>query len=168
MSFTHTAWVCVVHYLNLYETFTGLVERYGVPPQKLKLEITESVFMNDSRKTIRLIERLQAYGFEVEIDDFGSGYSSLNLLKNVNADVLKIDMGFLRETQDRSRSRMILNFVISMSKELGMPVVSEGVETQSQVDYLRSIGCDIFQGYYYSRPLPVQEFEEKYFPGTEK
>ncbi|MBQ9327211.1 MAG: EAL domain-containing protein [Solobacterium sp.] len=153
------------YYLDLYETFTKLVGSYGVPPSKLKLEITESVFMSDAQKTIRLINRLQAFGFEVEIDDFGSGYSSLNLLKDLNANVLKIDMGFLRETENKSRSRTILNAVIAMSKGLGMPVVSEGVETRSQVDYLREIGCDIFQGFFYSRPIPVREFEEKYFPG---
>ncbi|MBP3869195.1 MAG: GGDEF domain-containing protein [Solobacterium sp.] len=153
-------------YLDLYETFTSLVGKYGVPPRKLKLEITESVFMSDATKTIELIERLQSFGFEVEIDDFGSGYSSLNLLKDLSADVLKIDMGFLRETENKSRSRTILNAVISMSKGLGMPVVSEGVETKAQVEYLRNIGCDIFQGYFYSKPIPISEFEQKYFPGV--
>lgn len=154
------------YYLDLYETFTKLVGKYGVPPRKLKLEITESVFMSDAEKTIHLIERLQAFGFEMEIDDFGSGFSSLNLLKDFSADVLKIDMGFLRETENKSRSRTILNAVIAMSKGLGMPVVSEGVETEAQVKYLREIGCDIFQGFYYSRPLPVADFESRYFPGV--
>ena len=153
-------------YLDLYETFTTLVGTYGVPPSKLKLEITESVFMSDSHRTIELITQLQKFGFEVEIDDFGSGFSSLNLLKDFNADVLKIDMGLINEIENHSRSKTILNAVISMSKGLDMPVVSEGVETADQVNYLRNIGCDIFQGFYYCRPIPVSEFEAKYFPSV--
>ncbi len=152
------------YFLDIYKEITNLVEQYGISPKKLKLEITESFFMRNSRKTIDLIRRLQKYGFEVEIDDFGSGYSSLNLLKDLKADILKIDMEFLRETENKSRSKTILNAVIAMAKQLGMPVVSEGVETPAQVKYLREIGCDIFQGYYFSKPIPVSDFEEKYFP----
>ena len=152
--------------LDLYKTFTSLVEQYGIPPKKLKLEITEAVFLSDSRRTSDLIRRLQDYGFEVEIDNFGSGCSSLNLLKDLNADVLKIDMSLLHETENRDRSKTILSSVIAMSKDLGMPVVLEGVETSQQIDFLKKIGCDIFQGYYFSRPIPVSEFEEKYMPAV--
>ena len=99
----------------------------------------------------------------IEIDDFGSGYSSLNTLKDIKADVLKIDMLFLRDTENQSRSKAILSSVISMAKTLNMPVITEGVETKNQVDFLSVMGCEMFQGYYFSKPVPVKEFEQKYF-----
>lgn len=109
-----------------------------------------------------ILLRLQSYGFAIEIDDFGSGYSSLNMLKDINADVLKVDMVFLKETDNEERSRIILNMIISMAKQLKMPVITEGVENKEQVDFLTDMGCDIFQGYYFSRPISVKEFENKY------
>ena len=109
-----------------------------------------------------VLEKLHRYGFCIEIDDFGSGYSSLNTLKDLMVDVIKIDMGFLGETMHSDRSRIILNSVMAMSKQLGLVTVTEGVETQAQIDYLTGIGCDIIQGYYFSKPVPADEFEEKY------
>ena len=101
-------------------------------------------------------------GFMVEIDDFGSGYSSLNMLKDINADVLKIDMGFLRKTENHKRAQVILNYTIDMAHELGMKVVTEGVETKEQLDFLKEMGCEMFQGFYFDKPMPVEEFEAKY------
>ena len=98
----------------------------------------------------------------MEIDDFGKGFSSLSLLKNIQADVLKIDMSFLREIRDRERSRIILRSVISLAEALGMDVISEGVETEQQLRALSDMGCTHFQGYLFSPPIPVEEFEEKY------
>ena len=98
----------------------------------------------------------------LSIDDFGSGYSSLNMLKDINADVLKIDMGFLRKTENPKRAQVILNYTIDMAHELGMQVITEGVETQEQLDFLIGMGCTMFQGFYFDKPMPVEEFEEKY------
>lgn len=151
------------YYADLYAEFTELVKRYEISPANLKLEITETALMTDVEQHLETLGRLQEYGFEVEIDDFGSGYSSLNMLKDIKANVLKIDMLFLQETQNQERSRTILNSIISMSKALGMEVITEGVETKEQVELLRSMGCDAFQGYYFSKPVPVEEFEAKYF-----
>ena len=150
------------YYLDLYETFTGLVKKYDIEPDKLNLEITETVIMSDVKMHMQIINRLQEYGFHIEIDDFGSGYSSLNTLKDINADVIKIDMLFLRETENQARSKTIVNSIISMAKAHNMPVITEGVETQNQVEFLSDMGCDMFQGYYFSKPIPVQDFEGNY------
>lgn len=151
------------YFIDIYKVFTGLVQKYDLNPRNLRLEITESAIMSDFDKQLVLIQRLQEYGFLVEMDDFGSGYSSLNMLKDMPVDTLKVDMGFLRETEHQERSRTILKMIISLSKQLGMEVVTEGVETREQVDFLTEIGCDIFQGYYFAKPMPVNEFEKKYF-----
>lgn len=151
--------------IDIYDTFTSLVERYGIDPVHLKLEITETALMEDISKHLALIDRLRNYGFHVEIDDFGSGYSSLNTLQDIQVDVLKLDMGFLRKTDNQGRSRIIMNAVIDMSKNLGFTIVTEGVETEEQVDYLTQAGCDIFQGYFFAKPMPVKDFESKYFVG---
>ncbi|MCM1104576.1 MAG: EAL domain-containing protein [Clostridium sp.] len=148
--------------VDIYETFTGLVEQYEIDPKNLKLEITETAIMEGLKQQLSLLERLRAYGFAIEIDDFGSGYSSLNTLKDIAVDVVKLDMGFLSETEHSDRSRTIMNAMISMSKQLGLSVVAEGVETEEQVAYLTNAGCDIFQGYYFSKPIRISEFEEKY------
>lgn len=150
------------YYIDVYKTVTDLVQKYGVDPSRLKLEITESAFMIDPDQQLELITRLQKYGFQVEIDDFGSGYSSLNMLMDMKADVLKIDMGFLRKTTENSRTKIILAKVIALAKELEMTVVTEGVETKEQVQDLLELGSDLFQGFYFARPIPVEEFEEKY------
>jgi EAL domain-containing protein (putative c-di-GMP-specific phosphodiesterase class I) len=151
------------YYLDIYKCFTELVEKYDIAPQKLKLEITETAIMMDLEKQLVLLGKLQDYGFFVEIDDFGSGYSSLNMLKDICADVLKIDMGFLRETENRERTRIILQMIIDLAKKLNMIVVTEGVETKEQVEYLTEAGCDVMQGYYFSRPIAVEDFEKQYF-----
>ena len=98
----------------------------------------------------------------VEIDDFGSGYSSLNMLKDINANILKIDMGFLRKTENQNRAKVILNYTIDMAHELGMGVITEGVETKEQLEFLKELGCEMFQGYYFDMPMPVDEFEKKF------
>lgn len=155
------------YYLDLYDVFTKLVEKYDIEPEKLKLEITETVIMSDVEMHLQVINRLQKYGFHIEIDDFGSGYSSLNTLKDINANVIKIDMLFLRETENQAKSRTILNSIISMAKALDMPVITEGVESKGQVDFLSDMGCEMFQGYYFSKPIPVEEFENKYMKTAE-
>lgn len=149
--------------LDVYAVITSLVEKYGISPACLHLEITETAVMNNPATQLKLIQRLREYGFIIEIDDFGSGYSSLNTLKDLTADVLKIDMGFLKHTENREeRSKTILGMIVSLAKSLDMEVITEGVENKEQVEFLTEFGCDIFQGYYFAKPMPIEEFEEKY------
>ena len=148
--------------IDVYETFVGLVEKYDIDPKLLKLEITETALMSDFNKNMVIIKRLQKYGFDIEIDDFGSGYSSLNMLKDISADVLKIDMGFLRASENEVKGQDILESIIGLANKLGMRVITEGVEKKTQVDMLYDMGCKMFQGYYFSKPIPVDEFEKKY------
>lgn len=148
--------------IDIYETFTGLISKYDIPASKLHLEITETTLMTDFEKNMNIIHKLQDAGFRVEIDDFGSGYSSLNMLKDISADVLKIDMGFLRESENEVKGQDILESIITLASKIGMDVITEGVETKKQLDMLTMMGCHEFQGYYFSKPVPVSEFEEKY------
>ena len=148
------------YYLDLYKELMSLVKEFDINPSKLKLEITESSIIQDVPKLVALIRRLQEQGFIVEMDDFGSGYSSLNTLKDIPVDVLKMDMKFMEKSDNEQRSADILQMVIAMADKLGMSVIAEGVETKERADFLESIGCDLIQGYYYSEPLSVEEFEK--------
>lgn len=148
--------------LDVYEVITSLVKKYDIAPNCLHLEVTETALMDKLGNHLQLIARLRKYGFIVEIDDFGSGYSSLNMLKDLDADVLKIDMGFLQKTANQEKSKTILRMIISLAKSLKMEVITEGVETREQVLYLEEYGCDIYQGFYFAKPMPVNEFENGY------
>ena len=106
------------------------------------------------------MERLQKEGFSILMDDFGSGYSSLNVLKDIAVDVLKIDMKFLSDTDREGRSQNILASVVRMAKWLNLPVIAEGVERREQVDFLHSVGCEYVQGFYFARPMPVSDYEK--------
>jgi len=144
---------------NLAEVLSGLVERYGLSPRCLNLELTESAYMENPSLMEKQIGVLRSRGFSILMDNFGSGYSSLNTLKNISVDVLKIDMRFLSEQRETGRSECILAAVIRMAGQLNIPVIMEGVENSRQVAFLRSVGCGYVQGFYYSHPLPVQDFE---------
>ena len=128
--------------------------------QGTKIEITETVLGNEIEVGV---SALKENGFTLLMDDFGSGYSSLNMLKDIHVDVLKLDMAFLQKNQDTDRGKKILQMVISLSKQLGIPVISEGVETGEQVSFLSEMGCDIFQGFYFAKPMDVRQFEKNYF-----
>ena len=150
------------YYIDIYKTFVELVAKYDISPDRLNIEITETAIMEDTQKNMDVIRQLQEFGFRIEIDDFGSGYSSLNMLKDINADVLKIDMAFLQATENEKKARDILQAVIALSEKLGLDVITEGVETIDQVTMLKAMGENMFQGYYFSKPIPVNEFEQKY------
>lgn len=150
------------YHVDIYETFVELVEKYKIEPCNLKLEITETMLMKEAKGQLETLQKLRKYGFEVEIDDFGSGYSSLNMLKDISMDVLKLDMGFLRGSDKLDRSWAIIQTIIELARDLNMKVVTEGVETKEQVQRLKEIGCDLYQGYYFAKPMPVSEFEDKY------
>lgn len=153
------------YYVDIHEYITNLVQEYEIDPKNLKLEITETAIVNEAADNLLVIDKLRQSGFEVEIDDFGSGYSSLNTLKDIEVDAIKLDRIFLKETSHKEKSKVIMDNTIIMSKQLGIKVVSEGVETKEQVDYLVDAGCDVFQGYYFDRPISVSAFEEKYLIG---
>lgn len=150
------------YYMDIYKVFTGLIHKYGIEARNLRLEITETAVMTDMKKVIALVNKLRKYGFIVEMDDFGSGYSSLNMLKDIHMDTIKLDMGFLRKTLYTERSMAIIRNVIKLSKQLGMEVISEGVETIEQVESLSEMGCDLFQGYYFAKPMSVWDYEDQY------
>ena len=116
--------------------------------------------MNNAADNIKVINNLREYGFTVEMDDFGSGYSSLNMLKDMPVDILKIDMVFLGKTSDYKKSKIILSSIVNMANNLEMPQITEGVETKEQLDMLKEMGCKLFQGYYFSKPVPLSEFEK--------
>lgn len=151
------------YFMDVYRTLTTLVECYEINPENLHLEITETSVMKDAKKHLALIDKLRAYGFQVVMDDFGSGYSSLNMLQDMNIDALKIDMEFLRKNDDSERSRMILEMILSLAKELGIQVIAEGTEQKDQLQYMQKLGCESFQGYYFAKPMPVSQFEKTYF-----
>ena len=150
------------YYLDIYKIFVNLVRKYEIDPSRLKLEITESVLMHDLNMNNNILERLREFGFSIEMDDFGSGYSSLNMLKNMNVDILKIDMTFIHQTSNTQRSQTILKVFIKMAKTMGMKIIMEGVEDETHQKFLKELGCDFFQGYLFSRPIPLEEFENTY------
>ncbi len=152
------------YYINICDVFVGLINKYGISPERLNLEISELELLSDDGPQIQDLKQLQEYGFRLQIDDFGKGYSSLNALQALRANSLKVDMRLMGEAEDPDRSRRILNAIITMGNALDMEVVAERVETAEQVDMLKKLGCNVFQGYYFSRPIPVEEFEEKYLP----
>ena len=132
--------------------------RYGVPAKYLHIELTETVFVGGSKRMNKVIDQLHACGYTVQMDDFGSGYSSLNVLKDTDVDCFKLDMDFLSGSIGQGKGGTILSTVVRMAKWLGVRVIAEGVETAEQADFLRSIGCDCMQGYLYARPMPESEY----------
>ena len=134
-----------------------LIREYGVEPAKLRLEIIESTLMEGSEERMNLLRSLHDAGFCIEMDDFGSGYSSLNLLREMPVDVLKIDMVFLR--QETARANAIIRQMIALTKALGITSLTEGVETKQQYDNLMEMGCELYQGYWFARPMPAEDFD---------
>ena len=145
---------------KLVNVLNKIVERYNVPKELFELEITESAYTGDPQMIISVVENLQKAGFRILMDDFGSGYSSLNMLKDIYIDVLKIDMGFLQRTDRTGRGTNILAAVVQMADSLKLPTIAEGVETKEQVDLLKSIGCNWAQGFYFSQPISVEDFSK--------
>jgi len=137
-----------------------LVRKYNLPPKLLKVEVTESAYAESNDKIIRTVKQLRDSNFLVMMDDFGSGYSSLNMLRSVSVDVLKIDMRFLDiEEEEEEKGIGILESVVNMARQMRMPIVVEGVETQKQENFLLKMGCRYMQGYYYYKPMPIEDFE---------
>lgn len=142
------------------ENLEKLRQKYDVPTKLVHVELTESAAVSGTQVVIDSIRKLHDYGYTVEMDDFGSGYSSLNVLKDIEFDVLKLDLKFIAGAIGNERGGTILSSVVRMAKWLRLPVIAEGVETLEQADFLRSVGCDYIQGYLYSRPIPCTEYEK--------
>lgn len=151
--------------VNLYnpdfmDSLIDLIHRYHIPPHYLNLELTESVFSEDVELIQRAVNYLHDAGFTILMDDFGSGYSSLNILKDVDLDVLKIDMKFFSKGNTAEKGAKIIEAVIRMAESLDMMVIAEGVEEKHQVDFLNDLGCDYIQGYYFGRPMSQDQYEK--------
>lgn len=144
---------------DLADQICRLTNDYNLDHSLLHLEITESAYTDNPQQIINTIHELRTLGFKIEMDDFGSGYSSLNMLSELPIDVLKMDMHFIQQ-KATEQNRSILNFIVSLSKWLNLITIAEGVETREQMEYLKSIGCCYVQGYYYAKPMPAAEFEE--------
>lgn len=145
---------------KLVQHLVNLREKYQLPSQYLELEITESAYTEDPEQIITITRQLREAGFVILMDDFGTGYSSLNMLKDIQIDVLKLDMGFLKSSDYSAKGGNILTAILKMAESLKMQTIAEGVETKEQVEFLKKIGCRYVQGFYYSKPLPVGEFEK--------
>lgn len=147
--------------LDVSELFVKFTDKYNIERKFIEIEITESAFTSDENKLIELVDELRSLGFKVLMDDFGSGYSSLNILKDINVDVLKIDTRFLESgNKSNSRGREILESVVRMAKWIGLQTIAEGVETDEQKMFLLNLGCYYAQGFYFSRPISEEEFEK--------
>lgn len=145
---------------KLPQLLFDLVNKYKIPIQYLHLEITESAYTDNAKQMIDIVNEIRKLGFVIEMDDFGTGYSSLNMLSDLPIEILKLDMSFLQNNVGRSSGRSVIQFVINLAKWLGLFIVAEGVETQEQAIFLRNMGCDYAQGYYYSKPVEDSDFEK--------
>ena len=136
-----------------------LVNENGLERQVLKLEVTESAYTENTDQLLAVMERLRSKGFRIEMDDFGSGYSSLGSLSSMPVDVLKMDRSFVMNIDHEEKDLRLVELILGIARNLKLPVIAEGVETESQLSLLKNAGCDFVQGYYFSRPLPPEDFE---------
>ena len=153
---------------NLMEILDGIIARHELQAGDIKLEVTESAYTENAEQLIQVIEELRAKGYEIEMDDFGSGYSSLNMLSSMPIDVLKMDIAFIRNIERNEKDFRLVELIVDIARSLKVPVIAEGVETAGQLNLLRNAGCNLVQGYYFSAPLPAAEFERKILSEVEK
>ncbi len=149
-----------INYDNYIWRLREIVDKYEIPYEYIELELTESVFSDNTELMLKIMNKLHEVGFKLSIDDFGSGYSSLNILKDIPADVVKIDREFFNGTVNSAKGRAVISTVVDLAKNLNMEVISEGVETGEQVEFLQQIDCAMVQGYYFAKPMPMSAFEE--------
>lgn len=147
---------------NHLDTLIKYINQYNISPNMIELEMTETTVVNNVELAREAEKNVHKLGFRVSMDDFGTGYSSFSMLKNINIDILKMDKSFFDDILESKRGKIIIESIIDMSHKLNIKVVAEGIETKEQVEYLKSAGCDMIQGYIYEKPIPVIEFEEKY------
>ncbi len=145
---------------NVAKIYKEIAAKYEIAPSKIEIELTESLMMDNKERLLKAMNDIKNAGFSISVDDFGSGFSSLGLLKDIPANVLKLDKEFLNTQKDTQKEHIIINSVINMAKELEMTTVAEGVEDKEQSDLLRKMGCDIVQGFFYAKPMPQDDFKE--------
>ena len=141
-------------------SLNSLLDEYGLDRTALNLEVTESAYIDDATQFIKVINNLRNSGFKIEMDDFGSGYSSLNMLSMMPIDILKMDRAFISDLETNKKNVRFVELIIGIARDFKIPVIAEGVETKGQLDILKKLGCDMIQGFYFSKPLPFDEFEE--------
>ena len=146
--------------LDFIEKYVEIAEKYKIDTNKIELEITESASINSDINLIEIMKKIKERGFKISLDDFGTGYSSLNMLQDMPIDVIKIDKSFIDKIEDKNEKIDLIKYIVKIAKELNVKTVAEGVENIKQIEYLKNIGCDIVQGYYYSKPLSKIEFEK--------
>lgn len=145
---------------DIAKTYKEIASKYEIAPSKIEIELTESLMMDNKERLLKAMNEIRNAGFSISVDDFGSGFSSLSLLKDIPATVIKLDKEFLN-SQDTKKEHIIINSVINMAKNLNMETVAEGVEDKKQSDLLKNMGCDIVQGYFYAKPMTENDFKEK-------
>lgn len=148
---------------NFFDYYEYVLKKYDLPPKSIEIELTESLFYNDMESLSNLVARIHNVGLSCSIDDFGSGYSSLNMLKDVRVDALKLDRVFFSSEDNTERGKEVIQSVIQLAQALDLHTISEGVEEREQVEFLRKMNCDLIQGYVFAKPMPVPEFEKLAF-----
>ena len=149
-----------IYGIDIVDVLTSIIQDYNLAPEQLHLEITESAYTENSQQLIEVVNHLRELGFIIEMDDFGSGYSSLNILNQMPIDVLKLDMKFIQSETEKPINQGILRFIMELARWMRLSVVAEGIETREQLERLTEVGCDYVQGYYFARPMPIDEFEK--------
>ena len=156
-----------VHFCNprFTEQIVEVIKRYRIPSKYIEIEFTESVDFQDKDGLVKAVEDLKSYGITTSMDDFGTGFSSLGLLKTLPVDVLKIDKSLLDTQTSFAKERVIISNMVRMVREMNIQVITEGVETQEQVDFLKEINCEYAQGFLFDKPLPIELFEKRLIKG---
>ena len=152
---------------DFVESYSRMLNRYNIPQGCIELEITENLLVDNTNSLVRIISMLNDIGVKISMDDFGSGYSSLNMLKDVPVSCIKLDRIFLMDTMENVKGKQIIEAIVNLSKKIGITVVAEGVETQEQLEFLKSIDCEIAQGFFFDKPLSLENFKKKLEKGDE-
>ena len=154
--------------LNLAEEVENCLKKYNIKKSDIHIEITESTLSEDDIKLKEELKHFRSHGYALWLDDFGSGYSSLNILKDFSFDMMKLDMKFLIHFSENQKTRPIISTILELAKKIGMQTLSEGVESKDVLNYLREIGCQQLQGYLFGKPMPKEEFKAKIVSGEYK
>lgn len=151
------------YFFDVHKELVDLTKEFDIYPKNLRIEITETTMMTDKEHRVKVLNDIKNSGFIIEMDDFGSGYSSLNMLKDMPVDLLKIDMMFINDDEYKEKTQTIIKNIVSMSSELGIVSLTEGVESVEQFKMLKDMGCKLYQGFFFSKPIPVEDFERLYY-----
>ena len=145
---------------NLPEMIKGMSDKYGLKPQQIELEITESVFFEDTERLVKIIKRIKDLGFVISMDDFGAGFSTLSLMKTLPIDIIKLDGSFFLRNELDAKNKAVISAIMQLSKNLQFETVSEGIETKEQLEFVKEQGGKCVQGFYFYKPMPADEFEK--------